>query len=404
VYQNAAILALIALLYSVNAGAIERSWISGPIAFVGLGVLLGPLGFDLLHLQVTAEGLRVIAELTLAMVLFTDAANADLAVLRGSIGIPQRLLLIGLPLTILLGFAVAAVVLPQLDVLELALLAAMLAPTDAALGKPVVTNPAVPPSVREGLNIESGLNDGICVPVVIILLDLAVGTQVEGRSLAAMAGVVVEEIGIGLAIGLLLPLAAAALVWLATKRGWLSKHWLEVPIVALAAACFAAAQAAGGSGFIACFVGGLLTNALRRRGRHALLLRGAENCGEILALVTWIVFGAGVVGPMFDRMTWPVVLYAMLSLTVIRMLPVFVCLAGSGMSGGRKLFIGWFGPRGLASIVFGIMVLDAKLPGNDTLMAVIACTILLSVVAHGITANPLVRRIGTDAEAREGSR
>ena len=391
-YQNAAVLAGILLVYSAVAGRIERSWISGPIVFIGLGLTLGPQGFNILHLQTTAGGLRGLAEITLAIVLFTDAAHADLGLIRRHIGIPERLLLLGLPLTIMLGFVFAAIVLPELDVLEMALLAAILAPTDAALGKPVVTNPAVPGPVREGLNIESGLNDGICVPVVVILLGLAVGMQIEGHPVTYMIRVVAEEIGIGLAAGLLLTAAALFAVRFASRRGWLRAHWLQIPMMALAAACFATAQALGGSGFIACFAGGLLMSAVRTERKHALL-RGAETAGEALALLTWVVFGAVVVSEILTRISWPALFYAVLSLTVIRMLPVFLCLVGTRTTIATKLFIGWFGPRGLASIVFGIIVFNEKLPGNDTLVTTIVCTILLSVVAHGITAYPLAQRL-----------
>jgi NhaP-type Na+/H+ or K+/H+ antiporter len=391
-YQNAAILAGIVLIYSVVAGRIERLWISGPIVFTAAGLLLGPHGLNLLTLQVEAGGLRILAEVTLAMVLFTDAANANLRVVRRTIAIPERLLLVGLPLTIVLGFLFAAIVFPALAVLEAALLAAMLAPTDAALGKPVVTNPAVPAPLREGLNLESGLNDGICVPVIVILLGLAVGTQVEGHTSAYAIKVVVEEIGIGLAAGLALTVFAVGMLWLADQYGWLAEHWVEIPVVALAAISFFAAQALGGSGFIACFVGGLLLGAMRKTRKHDFV-RGAESTGEILALLTWVVFGAVVGGQIIGRITWPILLYAVLSLTVIRMLPVFICLAGSGISTTGKLFIGWFGPRGLASIVFGIIVINERLPGTEILSATVGSTILLSVIAHGVTANPLARRL-----------
>ncbi|MGA8756162.1 MAG: cation:proton antiporter [Stellaceae bacterium] len=176
-YQNAAILAAFLLIYGAIAGRVERSWLSGPMVFIAVGLVLGPFGLGFVRLNLGAQGLRTLAELTLAMVLFTDAANADFDIVRRNIGIPERLLLIGLPLTIVFGFLVAMVMFPRIAPLELALLAALLAPTDAALGKPVVTNPTVPSVMREALNIESGLNDGICVPIVVLLLGLAVGTR-----------------------------------------------------------------------------------------------------------------------------------------------------------------------------------------------------------------------------------
>jgi NhaP-type Na+/H+ or K+/H+ antiporter len=391
-YQTIATLAGFLLIYSAVAGLVERSSVSGPIVFTVAGVILGPRVFDLLHLDLKAYGLRALAEFTLAMVLFTDAANADIRFVQRNLGIPQRLLLIGLPVTILLGMAFAWALFPSLALLEVALVAAILAPTDAALGAPVVTNPAVPAVIRESLNLESGLNDGICVPIILILLGYATGTQVEHAALAHVTIVVVEEIGIGLAVGLGLTAATSAMLRLANRHAWTSRRWLETPALGLAAACFAAAQAIGGSGFIACFVGGLLFSSLRAGLKHDLL-REAETIGGILGLVTWVMFGSIAVSWMIDRITLPALLYAVLSLSVIRILPVYLCLCGTGIGTAGRLFIGWFGPRGLASIVFAIIVLDEQLPGNDVLMVTITCTILLSVIAHGITANPLVKRI-----------
>jgi NhaP-type Na+/H+ or K+/H+ antiporter len=401
-YQNAAMLAAFLLIYSAVAGRIERSWISSPIVFTGVGFVLGADALGVLRINISGEGLRLLAELTLAMVLFTDAASADFSVVRRNLGLPERLLLIGLPLTIMLGFLLGAIVFPSLETLELALLGAMLA--DGRGAWQAGSDESVPPVMREALNLESGLNDGICVPIVVLLLGLAVGTQIEGGTIAHVARVVIEAIGLGALIGRALTWLTTLMLRFAEKHGWISEHWVEIPVVALAAACFAAAQAAGGSGFIACFVGGLLLSGLRERHKEELL-RGAEHTGEALALLAWVVFGGIVVARMIDRVTWPALLYAVLSLTVIRMLPVFLCLIGTRTSTADKLFIGWFGPRGLATIVFAVLVLDEKLPGNDTIMLAAAWTIPLSVIAHGVTASPLVKRMAgrSLAETEEGA-
>jgi len=388
-YENVAILAAVVLLYSAIAGRVGRSWLSGPILFTGAGLALGPAGLGVLQLPLTAADLKALAEISLAMVLFTDAAHADLGVVRRIVGLPERLLLIGLPLTILLGCVAGLLLFPDLGVLEVALLATLLAPTDAALGAPVVTSDAVPSATREALNLESGLNDGICVPVVIVLLDLALGTEIQGSTMQHIITVIVEEIGIGLLAGLALTSAAVAALRLASRLGWTSKHWLHIPVVALAGLCFTTAQALGGSGFIACFVGGLLFGYLER-DRRSDLLGGAASTGEVLALVTWVAFGGPVLGRLLGQVTLPIFIYALLSLTVIRMAPVFISLLGTGMSIADKLFIGWFGPRGLASIVFAVIVFDAGLPGRSVLAVTTDLTVLLSVVAHGLTANPLV--------------
>jgi len=384
-------------VYSIVGGALERTPVNGAIVFASLGLVFGPLGLGLLTLNVDAEGLRTLAELTLALVLFTDASNADLGVLKKSFRIPQRLLLMGLPLTILLGFGFGVMLFDDLSLLEIAILATMLAPTDAALGKAVVTDESVPVNIREGLNVESGLNDGICVPILFVFLALAAGSVGEGPPRGFALTLVAEEVGIGCAVGLGLSLIGARLIRHSAERGWITETWRQLPVIALAVAAFALAQVLGGSGFIAAFIGGLLFGALVKEHKHRLLL-AAEGTGDTLALITWVVFGAAVVGQSVGSFSWQTMAYAVLSLTVVRMLPVFLALAGFKLRTDEKLFMGWFGPRGLASIVFAVIVLNEKLPGGDTISMTVVCTIALSVVAHGLSATPLVAALAARAK------
>jgi NhaP-type Na+/H+ or K+/H+ antiporter len=402
VYKDLAILALFILVYSSVAGRVERTWVSGPIVFTIFGLLIGPVGLDLLSFKTDGETLSTLAELTLAMVLFTDAAGADMGVLRKAKALPIRLLLIGLPLTILLGFGVGVLLVEKLSLFEVALLATMLAPTDAALGKAVVTNEAVPDPVRQGLNVESGLNDGICVPILFVFLALATGKGGEGGPWQLAMKLVAEEIGIGLAVGLLLTTMAGWLLKFAKEQGWLTHTWIQIPVVALALGCFAVAQFLGGSGFIAAFSGGLLFGVLAKQHREEFLL-AAEGTGDTLALITWVIFGSAVVGQAVGQFSWLILLYAVLSLTLIRMLPVFLVLTGSGMNTEGKLFIGWFGPRGLASIVFGVIVVNANLPNSGPIAMTVVCTIILSILGHGITANSWAKAFGARQRLAEGS-
>jgi NhaP-type Na+/H+ or K+/H+ antiporter len=393
VYLDLVILAVFILIYSSVAGAVERTWISGAIIFTAFGLLIGPIGLDLISFKADREAIRTLAELTLALVLFTDAAGADMDVLKKTEKLPTRLLLIGLPLTILLGFGVAAILFQKLSLFEVALLATMLAPTDAALGKAVVTNETVPNAVRQGLNVESGLNDGICVPILFLFLALATGKVDEGGQWQLAMKLVVEEIGIGLAVGLLLTGLAVGLLNFARRRQWLTETWIQIPIVALALACFAAAQFIGGSGFIAAFSGGLLFGVLAKQHREEFL-RAAESTGDTMALITWVIFGAAVVSKAIGNFSWVIVLYAILSLTLIRMLPVFFSLTGLKVNSEGKLFMGWFGPRGLASIVFAIIVLNADLPNGGILAMTVVCTVIFSIIFHGLSANPWARGYG----------
>ena len=400
-YQTLALLAIFVLIYSSIGGGVERTPISGPMIFMGFGLLVGPLGLGLFSLGVEEETIRLLAELTLALVLFTDAAGADLNELRKTWKLPTRLLLLGLPLTILLGFGVGVLVFDNLSLFEVALLATMLAPTDAALGKGVITNPAVPNGVRQGLNVESGLNDGICVPVLFLFLTLALGHGGD-QSMGSLAfSFFAKEIGIGLVVGLALSTSTVWLLRLCHRRQWISHTWIQFPVVGLAVGCFATAQVLGGSGFIAAFVGGLLFGALTKDFRETLL-RAAEGTGDTFALLTWVVFGAIFVGPSFEYFSFSIVLYALLSLTLIRMVPVFVSVAGLGFNSEGKLFMGWFGPRGLANIVFGVIVFRANLPNSGMLAHVVVLTVILSILFHGVTANPWAKGFGQRWKLAQG--
>ncbi|TKJ74821.1 sodium:proton antiporter [Pseudomonas sp. CFBP13508] len=390
-YQNLALLAAFLLTYSIFAGRFESRLLNGPLMFMLAGLILGPAFLGILQPRIGSHGLRILAELTLAIVLFSDAANADLKVLKAHEGLPLRLLLIGLPLTMLSGWLLGIWLFPQAPLIELALLAILLAPTDAALGKAVVSNPKVAAPVREGLNVESGLNDGICVPVLLMFLALLIEEHTQSP-LSLAIELFFEELGIGALIGGTLTFMAWLMQRYSGKHHWQTPMWSQLTLPGLAVLCFATAQTLGGSGFIAAFVGGLLASYLFAEQKHDLL-KASEEFASLLSIITWVVFGALVIPSVWSSFTVDVWLYALLSLTVIRIVPVLVSLAGTGFDFETRLFIGWFGPRGLASIVFAIMILDYPLQTGRTLVAVAACTVLLSVLLHGLSANPWVSRL-----------
>jgi NhaP-type Na+/H+ or K+/H+ antiporter len=386
-YLPLAILASFAFLYSIAAGRIEKTPFTGPIVFISFGMLVGPLGLAWLKLEVTATEMRVLADLTLAMVLFCDAANADKSILQSGTGVPTRMLLIGLPGVIALGYLCGWLIFDGLTLLELAILATTLAATDAALGKAVVTNKAVPARIREALNLESGLNDGLCVPILLLFIALAKASTGGSDVIAMATNFFVQELGIGIAVGLVVTACGSWLYHRAWKLGWIVTDWRQLPVVMLSLTCFAVAQTLHGSGFIAAFVGGLLFGYLARRSAHDLVL-DTEGVGETLGMLTWALFGCVVIPEVVDAFNWQVIGYALLSLTVIRMLPIVVSLSGTKEEIESKLFLAWLGPRGLASIVFAVIVINNNLPGAELISVVVACTIILSAFAHGLTANP----------------
>jgi NhaP-type Na+/H+ or K+/H+ antiporter len=283
----------------------------------------------------------------------------------------------------------------QLSIYQAGILGTMLAATDAALGKAVITHPSVPARIREGLNIESGLNDGLCVPVLLLFIALALGSS-EGAGAASALLLVAQELGIGLAVGLGFIGAGGWLMRWCNERGWVTDIWKQITPVAMAISCFAIAQSLHGSGYIAAFSGGLLFGFLAKGATHELV-HSAEGFGETLALLTWMLFGVIVIGQSFEYFTWDMVIYALLSLTVLRMLPIFLSLTGTAEPVKAKLFLGWFGPRGLASIVFAIFVIDSEVPEARFMAMVVVLTVFLSLIAHGVSANPLAKRMGEES-------
>jgi len=390
IYQNILIFASFIFIYSLIAKRFEKTAISGPFLAIIVGLVTGPLLLNLIEVKVEIEGYKVIAELALALVLFTDASNTNIKELIKHVSVPARLLLIGLPLTILLGMLGGVIVFNGFSWIELGILATLLAPTDAALGKPVVTNPAVPSKLRESLNVESGLNDGICVPVLFLFIALFSAQTGEGIKLSYGLALFAKQIGIGLIAGVVITFVGDRLINYSQKKGLISKSWETVVIVTLAFTCFTLAQLAGGSGFIACFTGGLFYSAVNRKYKHDIL-EEAEGVGDTLSMLTWVIFSSVIIAAKIRNFTWDVVIYALLSLTLIRMIPVLISLINTGIPWKEKLFIGWFGPRGLASIVFAIIVFEIELPHKDTIILTAVCTILLSIILHGFTANPFIK-------------
>ncbi len=360
-YLSLAIFTTFAFLYSIVAGRIEKTPISGPIVFITFGILIGPLGFGWMNVNIAGTELKVMADLALAMLLFSDAANVKKTALRSGSHIPLRMLLIGLPGVIILGFVIAWLMFDELSVWTLAILATTLAATDAALGKSVVTNEAVPVHIRTSLNVESGLNDGLCVPVLFVFIALATAGEKKLEATSLAIQLVVTEIGIGVVVGLVVTAVGYWLVYQAWKLGWLTQLWRQLLVTMLALMCFAVAQSLHGSGYIAAFVGGFLFGNLTRKRAHEFVLN-TEGHGEILGMLTWVLFGSVVIVKVIDHFTWQILLYSLLSLTLIRMFPIVLSLSGSGERIESKLFLAWFGPRGLASIVFAVIVLNHQVP------------------------------------------
>ena len=386
-----AVVALALLVVATVSRRLQGTPVTPAMVFVAIGLLVGPQVLDEIDLDRSGETVRSLAEATLALVLFCDASRVDLGQLRREVGLPVRLLGIGLPLTIALGAVAASAIFGALTIEEAVILAVVLAPTDAALGQAVVTHPRVPPRVRQGLNVESGLNDGICVPLLFAAVAVAdVESEISGGRSAAE--LLLEEIGYGIAGGVIGGLLVAAIVIHAGRRDLIDPVWRQVIPAAGAALAYGTAAALGGSGFIAAFVAGMTFRLALKRDPGGINNLG-EQVGNVLNGVTFVLFGAVLLGPALGELTWELLLYAVLSLTVVRMLPVAIAMLGTHARAPTLGFLGWFGPRGLASIVFAVIVVDeSNLPHEHLIVIAIYMTVGLSVFAHGLSASPLADR------------
>jgi sodium/hydrogen antiporter len=394
-----AIIAALIFVWGTVSARLERSDMTAPILFTAAGLLLthGPL--RPLGIEPSRESVKLLAEATLALVLFSDASRVGLRNLRADAGLCLRLLGIGLPLTIGLGTLLALALPGDGNIWFALLVGAALAPTDAALGASMMVNPAVPARVRRLINVESGLNDGIATPVVLVAIAGAAATEEAAHTGPAAA---LAELAIGLAIGAAIGAGGGWLIKVARRHGWVAEGFAGAAVLGLAACCYATSVALHGNGFIAAFVGGLGFAAAGREA--ARFVPFVEETGALVSLLVWLLFGVIGVVPALEGLTWQTAAYAVLSLTLIRMLPVAISLLGSGLGRATVLFVGWFGPRGLASVVFGLLALEAL--GEQAArpaVAVIAFTVLLSVVAHGLTAEPLAKRYGARLSPAEHS-
>ncbi|WP_116245784.1 sodium:proton antiporter [Nocardiopsis sp. FIRDI 009] len=389
--------AVLLLGYALVSGRTQGTSLTAPMVFTTGGLVLGAGGLDLLGVGATSTVVRVLTEAALTLVLFTDAVRIDLGVLRREYHLPLLLLGVGMPVGIALGAAAAHWVLPGLGLAGAALLASVLAPTDAALGQAMISDRRLPVRIRQSLNVESGLNDGVALPAVMVFAALAAASEGLGGSTWSWVGFTAGQIGVGALVGVAAGGIGAWAITRADAAGWVSATHRRLFSVGVAGLSYAGAEVTTGSGFLAAFVAGLVFGALARQQR-AFVHQFAEREGELLTLMTFTLFGAAVIGPRLGEVDTRALVYAVLSLAVVRPLAVAVATLGARLRPETVCFLGWFGPRGLASIVFALLVVDeGDIAEADRILLVAGVTVLVSVYAHGITAAPWARSFGRRA-------
>jgi len=394
-----AVLGVLFIGYSLVAARLDRWSITAPIVFVLAGLALGLGAPEWLGALGEPETVKRIAELTLALLLFADASTLRWGQVREDGGLPTRLLLIGFPLTVLAGVGVGAWLVPAAGLGAAALAASILAPTDAALGLGVFTNESVPARIRRALNVESGLNDGMATPLVTLFLALLVAQ--EGVGPENWFAESVTELALAVVAALVVGVAGGWLIGAAHKKGWTSPLSDRLAVLASALLAYGGAVAIGGNGFVAAFGAGLLF-AAASKGVLREAVEFTEDLGLFISFLVWAMFGAFLLAPLLSGgVSGTAVVYAVVSLTLVRMVPVALSMIGTGLRPASLLFMGWFGPRGLASVVFTLLAFEALEEGgigSEAMVEIAAWTIFLSVIAHGLTAGPLAKWYGKRVE------
>ena len=390
-------LAVLVLGYALISQRVERNYLAPALIFLILGITLGPFGFHLLDAGPRTEGYTVLAQLALTMILFVQAAKISPDRIGAQRVLSIRLLVIGFPLTLLLGALTAVLVLPVLPWWEAVCLAAIVAPTEVALIDALLEDRRIPEPLRHAMSVETGLYDGLALAA--LLLALAFASQRTDPSAGHWAWFIFSTEILSLLIGVLVGGLGGLLVKWSRRRSWISDTWAQLAMLALAFICFQLGEWTHASGFVAAFTGGLAFSfASRRKAAEEMPTQVPDAAAQLLELMVFAMFGAFAVVDGWRHADWRVVLFAVLALLAVRIVAVLVALIGTGLPTPQRLFVGWFGPRGIGTVVLGLLVIDrGEIENADLIAIVVVVTVTLSLILHSLTARPGIRWLSAGA-------
>ena len=384
------LVSIVVFAFAIVAKRLSTTMVTAPMVFLALGGGLALTGwFDR---GAVGESLHIVAEVSLIVLLFFDASQTDLKALKKHHLWPKRMLLIGLPLAVVIGTIAASMFLPDWPWFALALIAALLAPTDAAFGQSVISNKDVPERVRRGLTVESGLNDGLALPIILLFASLT-GEAVDGDARNwIMFGL--GQVVLGPLAGLFVGFAGAKLMMLASDREWTAPIFEGISSLAVAGAAYLLAGEIGGNGFIATFIAGL-TFGNMVRGRFDFVFEFTDGEGQLLMWAAFFMLGLGLLPEAIGELTLWMFAFIMVSLLIVRPVSIWLSLLWTDTSYPTRLFFGWFGPRGLATALFALLILP-QIGGTyaQTIMAVAINAVWISALLHGASAAPLGKWFG----------
>ncbi len=394
------VLTLLVLCYSVVSGLVKKWYTAPALIFVLFGIVLGPFMLDIIEGATDTASFTVVAQLALTLILFNQAAELDLdAVVRRG-GITFRLLMIGIPLAIALGTLTALLLLPVMPVWEALCLAAIVAPTEVALIDALLDDERIPARIRHALSTESGFYDGFALAAMLAALALA--SERTDHDSARWGLFLVRTEGVSLLVGLAIGAIGGWVIARSRRRGWMSDTWAQLATLAIALVCFGAGERLHGSGFVAAFAGGLAFAFAARRVGIRQEMQVSDAAGQLLELMVFAMFGGYAVIVGWRNASWRVVAFAIIALVVVRLVAVSVALLRSEMPLHERLFIGWFGPRGIGTLVLGLLMINqGEIEQAPLITQVVAVTVTLSLVLHSATANLGIRWLAAREKVRE---
>ena len=394
------VLTILVLCYAVVSGLVKKWYTAPALIFVLFGIVLGPFGLNFIEGGTDTTSFTVTAQLALTVILFNQAAELDLGAAFRRGDITFRLLVIGIPLALLLGTAAALLVLPVMPLWEAVCLAAIVAPTEVALIDALLEDDRIPERIRHALSTESGFYDGFALAAMLAALALA--SDQTKPDFARWGLFLIRTELVSLVVGAAIGALGGWIVARSRRRGWMSDTWAQLATLAIALVCFAAGERSHGSGFVAAFAGGLMFAFVARRVAIRPDTQVSDAAGQLLEFMVFAMFGGYAVIVGWRDADWRVVVFAILALFVVRLIAVHVALIRSGIAMHERTFIGWFGPRGIGTLVLGVLMIGrGEIEQAHLITQVVAVTVTLSLVVHSATAWAGIRWLAARGSDRE---
>ena len=396
-------LTVMVLCYAVISALVKRWYVAPALIFVLCGMALGPFGIGAIDVGNNVDNFLLPAELALTLILFNQASALDLSAVVRRGGITFRLLVIGIPLSLGLGTLTGALLIPIMPLWEAVAMAAIVAPAEVALIAALLEDRRIPEPVRHALSTESGFYDGFALTTMLAALAVSDEQEEAHGGFGDLAWFLARTEVMSVVVGLILGAIGGVVITWSRRRGWMSDTWAQLSMLTGALLCFEIGGQLDGSGLVAAFAGGLGFAFVAKRSGRRPDTHVSDAVAHLLELAIFAMFGAYAVVEAWRAVGWQVVVFAFVALFGVRLIAVLVALIRSDLPARDRLFIGWFGPRGLGTIVLGLIMIEQTVPQREYwIMQTVGVTVSLSLLVHSLTVWPGINWLAKKARVEVG--